>query len=57
MPVPAELEPYVRRARQRFREDLDRGQLPSVRRLKTSLHIGQKRAGEVQAHLTASISQ
>jgi hypothetical protein len=53
-PLPRELEPYVRRARRRFGEDLDRGNLPSVRRLKKSLHIGQKRAGQVKAYLLQS---
>lgn len=52
-----EIEPHLTRAREVFADQLANGQVPSVRRLKAGLRIGQPRAQEVRAHLTASASQ
>jgi hypothetical protein len=52
-----EIEPHLTRAREVFAEQLAAGQVPSVRRLKAGLRIGQPRAQEVRAHLTTSASQ
>lgn len=42
---PAEVEPFL--------EELSRGKLPSLRRIRAELRIGQPRAQQVQAHLAA----
>ncbi|MGH3380227.1 MAG: DUF2637 domain-containing protein [Actinoallomurus sp.] len=55
--VPDEIEVHLERARRVFAEQLASGDIPSVRRLKAGLRVGQPRAKEVRAHLTASPSQ
>lgn len=55
--APAELEVHLSRAREVFGEQLDAGQVPSIRRLKAKLRVGQPRAREVHAYLTASANQ
>ena len=42
---PAEAEPFA--------EDLARGEVPSLRRIRAELHVGQPKAQEVQARLSA----
>jgi hypothetical protein len=51
--VPAVPDPHLDRAREVFAEDLANGMVPSVRRIKTALRVGQPRARQVHAHLTA----
>jgi hypothetical protein len=51
--APAGLEVHLKRAREVFSEQLSAGEVPSVRRLKAGLRVGQPRAKEVHAHLTA----
>jgi hypothetical protein len=51
--VPAALEVHLERAREVFAEQLAAGQIPSVRRLRAGLRVGQPRAKEVHAHLNA----
>jgi hypothetical protein len=53
----AEIEVHLERAREVFADQLAEGEIPSVRRLKAGLRVGQPRAKEVRAHLTASASQ
>lgn len=55
--APAEIEPHLTRAREVFGEQLAGGEVPSIRRLKAGLRIGQPRAKEVHAHLTALTGQ
>lgn len=55
--APAEIEVHLSRAREVFAEQLAAGDVPSVRRLKAGLRVGQPRAKEVRAHLTASANQ
>ncbi|GAB2836272.1 hypothetical protein GCM10027176_45710 [Actinoallomurus bryophytorum] len=55
--APVEIEPYLTRARDVFGEQLAGGEVPSLRRLKAGLRIGQPRAKEVHAHLTALTGQ
>ena len=42
---PAEAEPFA--------EDLARGEVPSIRRIRAELHVGQPKAQEIQARLAA----
>lgn len=55
--APAEIEVHLTRAREVFADQLTDGQVPSVRRLKAGLHVGQPRAKQVHAHLTALAEQ
>jgi hypothetical protein len=43
--VPAEAEPFA--------AELDRGEVPSIRRIRRELHAGQRRAQQIQAALAA----
>jgi hypothetical protein len=45
VPLPAEAQPFA--------AELDRGQVPSIRRIRAVLHVGQPRAKEIQARLEA----
>jgi hypothetical protein len=51
--APAVPDPHLDRARQVFAEELARGVVPSIRKIKEALRIGQPRARQVHAHLTA----
>jgi hypothetical protein len=44
-PLPAEAEPFA--------AELARGEVPSIRRIRAALHVGQPRAREIQARLEA----
>jgi hypothetical protein len=45
--APTELHPHLDRAREVFAEELGAGEIPSIRRLKTGLGVGQPKAREV----------
>jgi hypothetical protein len=51
--VPAAPDPHLDRACEVFAEDLAAGTVPSIRKIKEGLRIGQPRARQVHAHLTA----
>jgi len=55
--APPEIAMHLTRAREVFAEQLDSGQIPSVRRLKAGLRVGQPRAKEVHTLLSASAQQ
>lgn len=44
--------PHLVQAASAFADDLDRGDIPSIRAIKRTLQIGQPRAGEVREYLT-----
>jgi hypothetical protein len=50
-PVPAELEPLVKKGRRKFRNEIEAGKVPSIGRLKDALRIGQDRATAIQPYL------
>ena len=39
-----------------FAADLAAGRVPSARRIKTGLHVGQDRAARIRDHLTAVVT-
>jgi hypothetical protein len=52
VPVPApELNGHGTEAERLFAGDLAAGDVPSIRRIRSALHVGQPRAREIQAHL------
>ncbi len=50
-PVPAELNGHGHEAERVFAAEIEAGDIPSIRRIRAELHVGQPRAREVQAHL------
>lgn len=51
--APAAPDPHLDRAREHFAAELAAGTVPSIRKIKTALRVGQPRARQVHAHLTA----
>jgi hypothetical protein len=49
--VPAGLNGHSERAIDLFREQLEGGRVPSIRSIRSGLHVGQDKAAEVQQHL------
>lgn len=49
--VPGELNGHAREARELFAAGLRRGELPSIRAIRTGLRVGQDKAQQVQAYL------
>lgn len=50
--VPAALNGHADRAAELFAADLERGEVPGVRRIRREMHLGQPRAQQVREYLT-----
>ncbi|HEY1321685.1 MAG TPA: DUF2637 domain-containing protein [Streptosporangiaceae bacterium] len=49
--VPAGLNGHAHAAAELFAADLDAGRVPGIRAIRSGLHVGQDKAGQVQAYL------
>ena len=49
--VPAELNGHAHAAAELFAADIEAGQVPGIRAIRSGLHVGQDKAGQVQAYL------
>lgn len=54
--VPAELNGHAHAAAELFAADLEAGQVPGIRAIRSGLHLGQDKASQVQAYLRGLIS-
>jgi hypothetical protein len=54
--VPAELNGHAHQAAELFAADLEAGQVPGIRAIRSGLHVGQDKASQVQAYLRGLIS-
>lgn len=54
--VPAGLNGHAHQAAELFAADLEAGRVPGIRAIRSGLHVGQGKAGQVQAYLRGLIS-
>jgi hypothetical protein len=53
---PAGLNGYGREVAELFADDLARGEVPGVRRIRREMHLGQPRAQEVREYLSSALT-
>ena len=54
--VPAGLNGHAHAAAELFAADIDAGQVPGIRAIRSGLHVGQDKASQVQAYLRSLTS-